>query len=182
MEFKLGPPPFSGPTIQAGAPAEPNTVPGVVPRRALPIVLIATGAVAGCGGGKEQVTAAELAQKGDQICREEQSRFDQIQAHPPPNASVAADQTKELIDVAEAANSDLGDLEPPESLQGRYEAYLESRDGVVDEMKKGADAAESQDGPEYSAAQTAVAKDNSKRRRQAASLGFKVCSANPGSV
>jgi hypothetical protein len=146
---------------------------------ALPIVALA----AGCGGGgKEKVTAAELSQKGDQICREEQHRFAQIQAHPPPNASVAADQTKELIDVADAANSDLGDLEPPESIQARYSAYLDARDRVVDQMKRGADAAESQNSTAYSAAQSAAAKTNPRRRHLAASLGFKVCSANPGSV
>jgi hypothetical protein len=145
-------------------------------------VPIAMGA-SGCGGGgKEKVTAAELSQKGDQICREEQRRFAQIQAHPPPNASVAADQTKELIDVADAANSDLGDLEPPDSIQGRYNDYLDARDQVVDEMKRGADAAESQNSTAYSAAQSVVAKANTRRRHLAASLGFKVCSSNPGSV
>jgi hypothetical protein len=154
-------------------------------RKSLAIALSAVGAAglaAGCGGGKEEVSAAELSQKGDEICREEQRRFDQIQAHPPPNASVAADQTKELIDVADAANSDLGDLEPPESLQGRYEDYLDARDRVVEEMRKGADAAESQNSTAYAAAQSAVAKTNPSRRHQAAALGFKVCSGNPGSV
>jgi hypothetical protein len=137
---------------------------------------------AGCGGGKEEVSAAELSQKGDQICREEQRRFDEIQSHPPPNASVAADQTKELIDVAEAANSDLGDLQPPESISDRYDDYLEARDRVVEEMKRGADAAESQDSADYAASQNAVAKSNPRRRHLARSLGFKVCSANPGAV
>ena len=137
---------------------------------------------AGCGGGKEKVTAAELSQKGDQICREEQRRFSEIQAHSPPNASVAADQTNELIDIADAANSDLADLQPPESVQSRYDDYLDARDRVVDEMKRGADAAESQDSVAYASAQGAVAKTNPKRRHLAKSLGFKVCSANPGSV
>jgi hypothetical protein len=148
----------------------------------LPVALILALDASGCGGGKEKVTAAELTQKGDQICREEQRRFGEIQAHPPPNASVAADQTKELIDIADAANSDLGDLEPPESIQSRYDDYLEARDRVVDEMKRGADAAENQDSAAYSSAQSAVAKTNPSRRHQAAALGFKVCSSNPGSV
>jgi hypothetical protein len=146
---------------------------------AVPIVAVA----GGCGGGgNEKVTAAELSQKGDQICREEQRRFEEIQAHPPPNASLAADQTKELIDVADAANSDLGDLEPPDSIQGRFDDYLDARDQVVDEMKRGADAAESENSTAYAAAQKAVAKTNSRRRHLAASLGFRVCSTNPGSV
>ena len=152
--------------------------------RLLPLVaalaIISLGA--GCGGGKEKVSAAELSQKGDQICREEQRRFAQIQAHPPPNATVAADQTEELIDVADAANSDLGDLEPPDSIQGRYDDYLDARDQVVDEMKRGADAAKNQNSAGYAAAQRAVAKTNPRRRHLAASLGLRVCSSNPGSV
>ena len=153
-------------------------------KRLLPLVpaLAILSLGGGCGGGKEKVSAAELVQKGDEICREEQRRFAQIQAHPPPSASVAADQTNELIDVADAANSDLGDLEPPDSMQGRYDDYLDARDQVVEEMKRGADAADSQNSTAYAAAQEAVAKTNPRRRHLADSLGFHVCSTNPGSV
>jgi hypothetical protein len=152
-------------------------------KRLLPLVpaLAILSLAGGCGGGKEKVSAAELSQKGDQICREEQRRFAQIQEHPPPSASVAADQTEELIDVADAANSDLGDLEPPDSIQRRYDDYLDARDQVVDEMKRGADAADDQNSTAYAAAQKAVAKTNPSRRGLADSLGFRVCSSNPGS-
>ena len=154
-----------------------------VRRTALIVPAVAILSLAGgCGGGKEKVTASELTQKGDQICREEQRRFSEIQAHPPPNASVAADQTNELIDIADAANSDLRDLEPPDPIQGRYHDYLDARDQVVDEMKQGADAADSQNSTAYSAAQSAVAKTNPMRRHLAARLGFRVCSSNSGSV
>ena len=83
--------------------------------------------VTGCGGGgSKQVSAAELVQKADEICREERSSFDRIQAHPPPNASVAAaDQTDELITVTENANSQLRDLKPPEQLRSAYDRYLD---------------------------------------------------------
>jgi hypothetical protein len=127
------------------------------------------------------VSAAELTQKGDAICREEQDRFDQIQAHAPANASIAADQTGELIDVSGAASSDLGDLEPPDELQDRYDSYLDARAKVIDEMKTGEEAAENQDARAYAAAQTAVAKAAPERRQLASALGFKVCGANPRS-
>ena len=104
---------------------------------ALAILSLATG----CGGGKQSVTAAELVQKGDQICRTEQMGFGQIQAHPPANASIAADQTKELIKTAESASSHLGDLEPPDELRAPFENYMSARDRAVDQMKRGEDAA-----------------------------------------
>jgi hypothetical protein len=149
-------------------------------RFVLPAIAIAAVA-GGCGSGKQQVNAAELAQKGDAICREEQSRFDRIQGQPPANAPIAADQTKELIDVSEAASSDLEDLEPPEPMRDDYGAYLEARDRVIEEMKKGQDAAENQDSAGYSAAQTAVAQSAPQRHRLATAVGLRVCGANPRS-
>ena len=122
--------------------------------------------------GKQSVTAAELVQKGDQICRTEQMGFSQIQAHPPANASIAADQTKELIETAESASSHLGDLEPPDELRAPFENYMSARDRAVDQMKRGEDAAENQDSRVYGAAQAAVVKSAPERKRQARAVGL----------
>jgi len=137
---------------------------------------------AGCGGGKQSVTAAELDQKADQACQEEQDRFKEIQATPPANASEAADQTKELIQVAESASSTIDDLEPPDALREPLQIYLSARDDAIGQMKKGQDAAENQDSAGYGAAQAAVTKSAPERKRLADSLGFKVCSTNAGAV
>jgi hypothetical protein len=137
----------------------------------------------GCGGGgKEQVTAAELQQKADQACRAERAKFSQIQAKPPANATDAADQTKALVAVAENTSSAIDDLEPPDALRAPLDAYLNSRDRAVDEMKKGQDAAENQDSRGYGEAQAAVVKTSPERRKLARALGFKACSAGPSSI
>ena len=147
----------------------------------LPLLLI--GAVGtGCGGGKEQVSASELDQKADQACSTEQTKFRQIQATPPANATEAADQTKELIQVAEDTSSAIDDLEPPDALRTPLEIYLNARDRAIEEMKKGQDAAENQDSRGYGEAQATVAKGAPQRRKLADSLGFKVCSSNAGAV
>jgi hypothetical protein len=148
----------------------------------LPAGLILALGASGCGGGKQQVSAAELVQKGDAICRDELSKFREIQTEPPANASEAADQTKDLINAAEDANSSLDDLEPPDALQGTYGSYLDARDRAVDQMKRGQGAAENQDSNAYGAAQAAVVHTQPQRRKLAASLGLQTCSANPGSV
>jgi hypothetical protein len=146
---------------------------------ALVLISVATVAVGGCGGGgKEQVSAAELVQKADAICTQERSGFRRIQAHPPPNAAVAADQTGELIQITENANSDLRDLESPDALRAGYDRYLEARDRVVDQMKRGQDAADNQNSGAYGAAQAAVARDAPQRRKLAQALGLKVCSSS----
>ena len=145
---------------------------------ALAVLLLGTG----CGGGNQQVTAAELVQKADQACREEQSKFREIQATPPANASDAADQTKALIQVAEDASSSIDDLEPPDALRTPLDGYLSARSGAIDEMKKGQDAADNQDSRAYGAAQAAVVKSAPQRRKLADSIGFKVCSSNANAV
>lgn len=144
------------------------------------IVVAALGA--GCGGGQQQVTAAELGQKADQACREEQTKFKQIQATPPANASEAADQTKELVQVAESVSSSIDDLEPPDALRQPLDDYLSARDRAIEQMKEGQDAADNQDSAAYGAAQAAVTKSAPQRRRLADSLGLKVCSSNAGAV
>jgi hypothetical protein len=153
-------------------------------KRALPLIptvaILSLGG--GCGGGSEQVSATELVQKADAACREERSSFDRIQAHPPPSASVAAAQTGELVSATEKANSQLRDLEPSDQLRSAYERYLDARDHVVDEMKRGQDAAENQDAGAYGAAQAAVARDATQRQKLARALGFKVCSASPATA
>jgi hypothetical protein len=150
------------------------------PRWIAPILLsaIAGVAISGCGGGSERVSAAELVQKANEICRQERSTFERVQAHAPPNASVAADQTSELIKATDDANSELRDLKPPEELQSAYDRYLAARDQAVDEMNRGKDAAESQDSAAYGAAQAAVARGAPQRQRLAQSLGLKVCSSS----
>jgi hypothetical protein len=143
------------------------------------VASVAIAAVAAsCGSSKEEVSAAELVQRADGICREEQAKFDQIQARAPANASIAAQQTGELVEVSEAASSDLADLEPPESLRDAYDGYLEARERVVGEMKRGKEAAEERDSGGYAAAQTAVAKGAEERRRLAYALGLQVCGAS----
>ena len=149
---------------------------------ALALALTILALAGGCGGGKEEVTAAELDQKGDQICQEEQGKFNQIQSQPLANASVAADQTKHLVQVSETAQSALDDLEPPDELRTALDSYLSARARAIDQMKKGQEAAENQDSAAYAAAQSAVVKTAPERKKLAASLGFKVCSASPGTA
>jgi hypothetical protein len=145
--------------------------------RIVPLVLIAASALAaGCGGGPQAVSSAELVQKGDAICNQGRERFGQIQAHPPANSSEAAEQTQQLLDVAEDDLSSLRDLEPPDDQRAAYNRYLEARQSALDLFKQGKAAADNQDGDAYATAQAAVAAGAPKRQQLAQALGFKVCS------
>jgi hypothetical protein len=133
-------------------------------------------ATAGCGGGKEQVSAAELVQKGDAICRDEQSRFNQVQAAPLRNASDGADQADALLGAVKDAVGSLRDLGPPKPEQAAYDRYLDAKERAVQYFEQGKDAADNQDGPAYSGAQAAVARGAPERAKLAKAVGFRACS------
>ena len=144
----------------------------------IPIAFAAGGrdATPGCGDGSEEVSAEELVQQGDEICREVQERFSEIQAQPPANASEGGQQAGELLGVADDAQAELREIEPPEELRDRYEAYLDTREGVSDALERGEQAAEDQDGEAYGQAQEEAVGGAPERQRLARELGFTVCS------
>ena len=145
----------------------------------VPLALFPVAAVAGCGG-PEPVSAAELVQKGDAICREEQSKFSQIQATPLVNASEGSDRADQLHDVAKDSIDSLRDLEPPEPQRDPYDRYLDAKENTLQYFDQGKEAADNRDGRAYSAAETAVAQGAPERAQLAKALGFKVCSQGPG--
>jgi hypothetical protein len=136
--------------------------------------------IAGCGGGSEEVSAEELVQKGDEVCGKVQERFAEIQAAPPASATEGAEQAGELLGVADDAQGELRDLEPPEKLRDRYDAYLDARESVSDELERGKQAAEDQDGEAYGKAQEEAVGGAPERRKLARKLGFRVCSQSAG--
>jgi hypothetical protein len=134
-----------------------------------------------CSGddGTEQLDAQELVGRGDELCREGQNRFVEIQAEPPSNAKEATDQTDELVDVERGELDELRALEPPEELRAGYEAYLNARAAALEKLEEGRDAADSRDAGAYAAAQAELSAGADKRRKLAAAVGFQVCSSAP---
>jgi hypothetical protein len=145
----------------------------------VPLALIPVATLAGCGG-PEQVSTAELVQKGDAICRQEQAKFSQIQATPLVNASEGADRADQLHGVAQDSIDSLRDFEPPEPQRAAYDRYLNAKENTLQYFDQGKEAADNRDGRAYSAAETAVAQGAPERAALAKALGFKVCSQGPG--
>jgi hypothetical protein len=146
------------------------------------VFVVSLAAIVGCGdSSEEQVDAAELVQRGDEICRADQERFAAIQKEPPANASQAADQTDEVIDSSTEAIDDLRDLKPPSELSHKYEAYLTAREDALDLIEEGRDALDNEDTDAYGAAQTKLSDGAEGRAKLARAIGFKDCS-NPQSA
>jgi hypothetical protein len=142
------------------------------------LALAAIAAIAGCGEGSEEVSARELVQKGDEVCGKVQERFAETQAVPPASATEGAEQAGELLGAADDAQGELRELEPPEKLRDRYDAYLDARESVSDALERGKQAAEDQDGEAYGKAQEEAVGGAPERTRLARELGFGVCSQN----
>jgi hypothetical protein len=152
-------------------------MPGLAQAASLTLLAAAaTAAIAGCGGGSDQVSAEELVRQGDDVCREVQEAFTEVQAEPPANASEGAEQAGDLLGAADGAQGELREIEPPEELRDRYHSYLQERDAVANALERGRQAAEDQDGKAYGKAQEEAADGAPERRRLARELGFRVCS------
>jgi ElaB/YqjD/DUF883 family membrane-anchored ribosome-binding protein len=136
--------------------------------------------LAGCGEEAEQVSGEELVSRGDDLCREGQESFSQIQEHPPANAKEAQSQTEELVEVATDELNALRNLRPPDELREAYDRYLEARGSALESLEAGRDAAEDQDTEAYAEAQAEITADQPQRLKLAQAVGFQVCSAEAG--
>jgi hypothetical protein len=135
--------------------------------------------VAGCGDSGP-LDRAELISRGDELCREGQGRFAEIQATAPATSTEAVGQTEELIEVSERELDELEELEPPADLEAPYERYLEARRRALELLERGREAAERQDGRAYGRAQEESEDGEGERRRLARAVGFEACSQPAG--
>src|SRR5215204_3888630 len=112
------------------------------PPAVLAVAALGAVVIGGCDGSGDQLSAEELVQRGDEVCRGVADDFSAIQAKPPANASEGADQAGELLQVADEAQGELRELEPPEEIGDAYDRYLDTRQEVSESLKRGRDAAE----------------------------------------
>jgi hypothetical protein len=133
-------------------------------------------ALAGCGDDAEQVSAEELVSRGDEICAEGRKRFDEVQSRSLPNASAAAAQTSQLVEVATDELNELRDIRPPDELRERYDRYLEARGRALELLEQGQEAAQEKDADAYVKAQAEAAAAQAERLKLARAVGFKECS------
>ncbi len=151
--------------------------------RAAAGTIAASALLAGAVGcGSDPLSADELISRGDEICREGQERFVQIQAEPPADAGAAEATTDQLVDAAEEELNGLEDLTPPEELEDGYNEYLDKKREGLDLIRDGASAAGDQDQDRYEELQRKLQEDVDKRQELAREVGFKRCSRPQGSA
>ncbi|MSO41192.1 MAG: hypothetical protein EXQ70_04745 [Solirubrobacterales bacterium] len=140
------------------------------------LVLTSSAALSACGGGSEPLSKAELASRGDGICREGKSAADAIQRRPPRGPAEAEAQSRALGEALQGELDDLGALDAPDSLGGPMERYLAARRRALALVALGAEAAGAAQARAYLRTQDRFAASASERRRLARRVGFRVCS------
>lgn len=136
------------------------------------LTALAALALAACGG---DLSAEELAEKADEICREGQQDFADIQSSTPANAAEAADQTEALLQVAERQRSELSDLDAPTDIEAEWSRYLDARSAGIATMRRGLRAARTGDRSGALKALERAAKQAGERRKLARAAGLEVC-------
>lgn len=141
------------------------------------IVLVALAIVFDLGPfGDDELTEAEFIARGDEICSQAHTDFEEAQGSPPRTATEAEELTDELVAIAREELNAIRDLNGPASLDTAVERYLTAREGGIDEIRAGLEAAEQGDAVAYGAAQAKLASSQLERRDLAAKVGFDECS------
>jgi hypothetical protein len=155
------------------------------PRLALPVTLLATVALLpGCGGGGGDggtLTKAELVARGDEICRQGDKQYTELQKNPPKTSEEFATLTEKLIAITKGEVDQMRSLNAPDEVRPALQRYLEARAEGLTILEQGLKAAENDDPQAYIAAQSKMAAGQVKRLKLAQAVGFTECSRPGGS-
>jgi hypothetical protein len=130
-------------------------------------------AAAGCGGGGDRLTRDELIDQGDAICAQNEKDSSVISV--PKRTEEVPEYLEQLRPVIEKTLNDLKALEPPESLQSEYDAWISETQGALlalDELSEAAAAGDE-------ARVAGIMEENEERAdeatRLAEAIGFRDC-------
>jgi hypothetical protein len=148
------------------------------------VVLAGVVLLSGCGGDggdSGTLSKAEFAAKGDEICRQGDKQYSELQKNPPKTSQEAATLTQKLIGITNSEVDQIRALNPPQEAQAALERYLKARESGLAILEQGLKAAENNDAQAYAAAQAKMAAGQVDRLKLAQVVGFTQCSRPGGS-
>jgi hypothetical protein len=140
------------------------------------IAILAVAGLALLTLGDGELSRAEFAAQANAACAEANEAFEELQEEPPRTAREALALTEELIRVAEDEHDAIDGLRQPSALDEPVERYLEAREGAVELLREGREAAEAGDSRRYQEAQEELTAGQGERRRLARRIGLRECS------
>ena len=136
-------------------------------------------ALAGCGGGGEdgdRLSRAEFISRADAICTEYEAKLDAVGQ--PSSLEGLKDFADKALPIAREGRDKLGDLNPPEELEGDYDAWLEQGDEAIELVERLSDAAEDGDTAEIQKIAQDAERADTEANRLAGKIGFQQCGAS----
>jgi hypothetical protein len=123
------------------------------------------------------LSRAEFIAKGDAICKQAQTDFQDVQrTTPETTAAEAAVLTGKLVDISESEFNQINGLVPPASMQGAVDRYLKAREDGIKLLRAGYQAAQNDDFNAYLRAKKKLARTQRTRTHLAEAVGFHDCS------
>jgi hypothetical protein len=123
------------------------------------------------------LSRSEFIARGDEICRQAQGDFTDVQkTTPETTAPQAAVLTGKLIDISEGEFNSINKLQAPADMRADVDAYLKSREKGIQQLKDAYEAAQKDDFQAYNRAKIELARGQAHRTQLAKAVGFHDCS------
>ena len=123
------------------------------------------------------LSRSEFIARGDEICRQAQGDFTDVQkTTPETTAPQAAVLTGKLIDISESEFNSINRLQAPADMRRDVDAYLKSREKGIQQLKDAYEAAQKDDFQAYNRAKIELARGQAHRTQLAKAVGFHECS------
>ena len=132
--------------------------------------------LAGCGGGgggSSRLSKSEFDSKANSICDTYQKKIDAVPE--PKDVKHIPDFLDKVTPIVEEGTSKLDDLEPPQELQTKVDAWMTIQKGQVDQAKKLKAAAEKGDLAEVTRIANEADASNKRGNDLARELGATTC-------
>jgi hypothetical protein len=139
-----------------------------------PLALVA----GGCGSDGQRLTKAEFVNEANAICAKWEKRVQSQMSGVPGDEKQLASSIEKALPVIREGNDELRALAPPESLQSRFDRWMEIADAEVDAAQKLHDALRDNDRNAIQAAFTELQKkDVAQDRLAGQELGLTGCAS-----
>lgn len=142
--------------------------------------MLAAAGLAGCGGESDRLTATELAAQGNVVCARSDEKLQKAfqeelgdDRRPTPKQMQAV--LKRVVPITEETVEGLRRLEPPETLEDKYEDALEKAEAAIAALRKGAASPKAAEAV-FSAAEDPFAETN----KGLEAVGISTCSQGTG--
>jgi hypothetical protein len=133
-------------------------------------------AAAGCGGGTDRLSRADLIEEADATCAEFDQRVEEVDE--PESLDDIERYVQEIRPIVEEGTDELDALEPPEELQDEYDDWIAATRSGVDRFDELEEAAASGDEQRIQEVLQGAGEGGDEANRLAQEIGLQECGSD----